>query len=132
MWFQIKKQKDPVLAIELCREIIKESPKSKLAALAQFQIAKVYREELSDIESSLKEFIAFTKRYTKSSIMDDVMWEIGLIYEEENNLEEALRIYNELIGLYSFSNYREIAQAHIESIHWRQRRVQRSTSAQNK
>ena len=132
MWFQIKKQKDPVLAIELCREIIKESPKSKLAALAQFQIAKVYREELSDIESSLKEFIAFTKRYTKSSIMDDVMWEIGLIYEEENNLEEALRIYNELIGLYSFSNYRERAQAHIESIHWRQRRVQRSTSAQNK
>ncbi len=64
---------------------------------AQFQKAISYG-FVDRSEKKIEELIAFSKEYPKSVYRDDALYELGNTYVAQNNNDDAIAAYNQLIG----------------------------------
>jgi len=100
--------------IERYRLIIKDNPKSSVAADAQFRIAQIYYYNLNDKKAAIKEAEDVIKNHQRLSISAQIMNWIGDIYLKDGDFITAEKYYKEVI-----KSYQKISPKEYETANFR-------------
>ncbi|MCM8786255.1 MAG: tetratricopeptide repeat protein [Candidatus Omnitrophica bacterium] len=111
-------QKQPLLAINIYDEIIKEYPKTEFAGEAQFLKANIYHRFIKDYEKAINEYEKLIKEYPNhwSIKIPHSLQCIANCYWELKKYEDAIKIFERIITNYPNTSFEKYAKLCIEFI----------------
>ena len=68
---------------------------------------------LGDIDKSIRSYLEFQKRYPRDFLSPEVLWKVAWLYEENDDLNQAINTYQKLIKTYRRSKFSSEAHFRI-------------------
>ena len=78
-------------------------------------IGKIQRDELGDVRAADRTFKKFPRRFPRSTLNDDALYERGVMWIDEGETDRGCRILRDLVERYEVGNARRRGEARIEA-----------------
>ena len=87
-------------AIGVWESITKEYPETPMAAKSLLASGEIYAKQLRDPEKSIKHYEDFIQQYPDSKLVKQVKFQIGRLYLDKGDIEEARQVFSQIIKDY--------------------------------
>ncbi len=84
-------------------------------AAAQLEIARIYRDQLSDYEAADREFKRTWRDFPRSGVRDDAMYELGAMWVDQGEVSRGCRWLEETLEEFEVGHGRRLAAERAEA-----------------